>query len=145
MIHWEAQEFKYHRKSTNWFTSVIGVATVIVIIALWQKNLLFAVFAVIAAVLVVIWGKERPRRLQLKLDDKGLWVNKKFYDLRQFDAFALGEEELKLRYRQHFRPFLTVNFPEEKSGAIRKQLLEFLPEIEYTESLTEALSDWLRF
>jgi len=145
MIQWQALEYRYHRKSLNWFVGVIGLALILLIIALWQQNFLFAIFTVIAAGLVVFWGKERPRRLQFTLDKKGLWINRCLYEYKQFDGFAFSENRLQLRYRQHFRPYLTIPLPEKKNRALREQLLVILPEIEYNESLIEALGDWLGF
>jgi len=149
MIQWQALEYRYHRKSLDWFAGVIGLAVILLIIALWQRNFLFAIFIVIAGILVVVWARERPRPILFTLDKKGLWIGRRLHDYRRFDGFALSETQLQLRYKRYLRPYLTVHLPRGRPGkkikAIQEQLLAFLPEIEYNESLIEALADWVGF
>ena len=47
-IIWQAPEFRYRHKDESWYWLTIMATAVLFLISLWQKNFLFAIFAVIA-------------------------------------------------------------------------------------------------
>lgn len=145
MINWTSAEFHYHEKNEAWPALVVVGAVVIGIIALWQHNLLFAIFIGIAAVLMLVWGKRRPRECAFALDKKGLHIDDRIYPFHDFSSFALYEETLLLHPKSRVRPHFSIIIPHEKGNAIRAYLLAFLPEVEYTESFMEIIGHWLKF
>ena len=79
-IRWSAPEFHHYEKDVSWYWLVSIATIVVVIFALIQKNFLFAIFSVIAASLVISWGKKTPETLDFVLSESGLDIgNKKFY------------------------------------------------------------------
>ena len=144
-IHWRAVEFHYHAKDALWPVAVIGGASLIALFALWQKNILFFIFTLIAAALMLVWGRRHPRHLRFALDERGLWIEEKLHPYKRFTGFALHENSLQMHAASRITPLLTVVIPAHKERDIREYLLAFLPEVEYTESVTEALAHWLRF
>ncbi len=145
MIEWHAIEFHYHEKDPSWDVFVIVGAFFIGIFALWQRNLLFFIFTLIATMLMLTWGKRRPRRFHFMADNHGLWVEKKLYPYKDCTGFALYHDMLQMHQKNRFHPLLSVIIHEKDEDAIRDHLLAFLPEVEYTESFNEALAHWLQF
>ena len=93
-ITWYAPEFKYHHKELGWYwLSIIG-SGVLFLISLWQKNLLFGIFVIIAELMVIIWAKEFPKNIRFKLSGKGLEIGKmKSYSYEELDGFHIHEED----------------------------------------------------
>ena len=145
MIEWQLPEFQYHKKSDWWPVWVVFLAFLLGLLALWQKNFLFLIFIIIAAFAVLSIANEKPKNIDFALDDKGLHLGAKFYELKSFSAFALKDGRLQFKNKGRLRPFLTVPYPEDRQEEIKKHLLAFLPEIEYNESLVEVLTNILRF
>jgi len=145
MIKWSAPEFEYFKKTDWWYWSLIVVAIVLSLVALWQKNFLFLIFIVIAAVIISLLAKERPRDIDFELERRGLLIDKKLYEYKTFSSFALNDHSLQLKNKGRWRPHLTIPIPEGQQEMIKNHLLDFLPEVEYNESAIDVLSRLLRF
>lgn len=144
-IRWKSIEFHYHHKNPLWPTLVILITICVASFALWQGNLLFFIFTLIAALLTLVWGHRHPRELQFAINDQGLWIGKKLYRYAHFASFALYEETLQLHFINRINFSMDIIIPREKTKSIRNRLLAFIPEVEYTESFVDALAHWLKF
>lgn len=142
---WSSPEFEYKEKSNTWFLTVITIAVVIGLLALWQTNFLFLVFTAVAALMIIVWSQKKPKVINFELDDEGLWIERVFYSYNKFGAFAIKRGSLLFEQKERFRPHLIVSFDKKNLDAIRKHLLDFLPEMEYHESLIDALSGFFGF
>ncbi len=145
MISWTSPEFHYHEKDEAWPFLVILGGLAVAGFALWQKNFLFFVFALIATGLMLVWGRRRPRHFEFALGTRGVHIDRRLYPYRDFDGFAVNDDILQLSTKSPLRPRFSVIIPEEKAGDIREHLLAFLPEIEYAESFIDALGHLARF
>ena len=151
-ITWYAPEFKYHHKELGWYwLSIIG-SGVLFLISLWQKNLLFGIFVVIAELMVIIWAKEFPKNIRFKLSGKGLEIGKmKSYSYEELDGFHIHEEdedgfsELILKTNKRFHPYLKALADKDDIAEIKDYLKNHLPEIEYEEPASEAISRIIGF
>lgn len=144
-IRWQSIEFHYHNKKSLWSALVILIAIVVSAFALWQQNLLFFIFTLIAALLTLVWGHRHPPQLQFIIDERGLWIGKKLHRYNNFTSFALYEETLQMNFSNRIHSSMDIIIPREKTKGIRNRLLAFLPEVEYTESFIDALAHWLKF
>ena len=144
-VNWEAPEFDYQHKDISWYWLAVIIGVILTAVALWQKNLLFAIFIAIAIVMIVFWGRQKPRTIKYKLDDKGLYIDEKFYSFKGFDGFYTDEEILVFKNKGRFSPYLKIQISSKDTEAIQKYLKPILSEIEYEESLTEVLVKWLGF
>lgn len=142
---WTSVEFHYHAKNQFWPALVIIAAICVSAFALWQQNLLFFIFILIAAMLMLVWGRRRPQHMQFAIDERGLWIGKKLHRHQYFTGFALYEKTLQMHSKNRIRPTIDIIIPPEKTKEIRRRLLAFLPEVEYTESFLDALAHWLKF
>lgn len=151
-IIWYAPEFQYHHKELGWYwLSIIG-SGILFLIALWQKNLLFGIFVVIAELMVIIWAKEFPKNIRFKLSKKGLEIGKmKFYSYEELSGFHIHEEdedgfsELILKTNKRLHPYLKVLVDKNDIAEIKDYLKNHLPEIEYEEPVSEAISRIIGF
>ena len=152
-ITWEAPEFEYMHKGPNWYWLTILVMFVLVAIALWQGNFLFAVFVLIAGVLIMIWGSHYPRHMEFKVDDEGLEiVGQKTYPYRDLKAFAVKPghvdsewSEILITKRSHFSPHVKIFIPDEQLKEVEDFLAQHIEQIEYEDSLVDHIGKLLRF
>lgn len=150
MIKWTAPEFEYFKKTEWWHWALMVIAVILGLVALWQRNFLFLIFIVIAALVVSLLAREKPRDINFELEKRGLLINKKLYEYRTFDSFALRQAQdelgaLQFKNKERWRPYLTIPITTDQQEPIRSYLLAFLPEVEYNESAIDALSRLLRF
>ena len=152
-IKWSAPEFHYYDKGVAWYWLVIIATIVVVAIALWQKNFLFAVFAILAAILTVVWGGREPKVIDFILSERGLDIGqKKFYPYETLAGFAVIPtlenqelDELLIKTKSRLTSWLRIIIAGERREAIKQMLSRCLPEVEYQESLTDHIARILRF
>ena len=150
-ITWQAPEFRYHDKDVSWFWLSVIAAGIIFLIALWQKNLLFGIFIILAETMVLFWAKEFPKNIQFKLDKRGVHIGKiKSYLYEDISGFHIIEEndrmaELVLKTKTKLHPYVKILLVNEDVPDIKEFLKNHLEEIEYEESLSDGISRLIGF
>ncbi len=153
-ISWSAPEYHYYEKGPRWYWGLIAIAAIIVVIALFQKNFLFAIFTVLAAILLGIWGTRTPRTFTFTLSEAGLDIGgKKFYPFDAFSGFsvisAIPESdtlgEIVLREKGVTGSWVKVIVGKDQLSEIHATLAEHLPESEHQASIAEHIAKILRF
>ena len=150
-ICWRAAEFDYKDKDVSWFW-ITGLAmTILAMIALWQKNFFFFVFLVLAGIMVLIFGKKRPRVFDFKIDEKGVHVgDMNFYPFKDLVGFDINVRPGRLDevvFRRHSYMDAILKLPAdsktaEKAGSF---LLGKVKKFKYEETLVELIADLLGF
>ncbi len=149
-LEWRAPEFPYYEKNLVWRASVIVIAIAIAVIAFFQQNFLFAVFALVGGVLILYWGHRKPEMLTFHLSEKGLDIaGRTFYPWDGLTGFVIfegeGDGEMIVRTNRKLNTHLKIIIPRESQEAVHEFVSAFLPEMEYEESLTDRISRLLKF
>lgn len=151
-IKWSVQEFEYFEKGISWYWLTIIVGVVLIFLALLQKNFLFAIFVVIAELLVLNWGSYYPKAIEIKLNNKGLEINrKKFYPYDGLKGFAVNPTyspslfEVFFFVKQKLTQEVKVLARSEDIEDIQEFLRNYLPETEHDESLIDHIARILKF
>jgi hypothetical protein len=152
-IRWSAPEYHYYEKDGSWYWAVIIIAGVIIAFALWQENFLFAVFTLIAGMLVIAWGKREPRMIDFTLSETGLTIEgKKSFPFVNLSGFAIIPdpdheefEELILQTKGKLNSLVKIIIAKQRHDVIYASLKDVLPEIEYEASLADHIVRILKF
>ncbi|MBI5220806.1 MAG: hypothetical protein HY978_03140 [Candidatus Liptonbacteria bacterium] len=146
-IEWRALEHHHQPKGIAWYWITIVVALLLVAVAVWQQNIIFAFLIIIGEVLIVIWGNREPETVSFRLDHTGLTIAGKehlaYGVLHSYSVFAGGPHlwpELVFHTTHHIRHTLRIFVPPERLHEIDVYLNAILPKIAYEESLTETLA-----
>lgn len=155
IIEWQAPEFNYVEKEPIWFLSMGLFATLFVIYAIWQQNLLFAIFIIISAVVLIYWAKEKPKTLQFTLNSEGITISDyNSYTWNSLQNFALIKShiehdhlaELIVKRIDKFNPYVKIHVPVERASEIREYLLKHIKEEEnYMETYSDAIQRLIKF
>ena len=152
-IKWSAPEFEYIQKGIGWYWLTIIVAIVLSAFALWQENVLFAVFVVIAAVLVLTWGKSYPKTIEFTINENGLAIGEqKNYSYGELKGFVVRQGyvdselvEIVFQKKSRLSPYIKILASDQDAEVIKEFLIQYLPEVKYEESLIEHIAKILRF
>lgn len=154
-IIWHAPEFKYNHKDISWYWLSIIASSLIFLIALWQKNLLFALFIVIAEVMLIIFAKELPKTRIFRLDSEGLHISASdhkplksfsYNDMRGFHIHEGGDFcELILKTKNKIHPHVKIMISQREIPEIKGYLKKHIEEVEYEESLSDHIEKIIRF
>ena len=152
-IAWEAPEFEHRPKGPMWYWVSMIVALVLLGAAVWQRNFFFAVFIVIAEVLLIVWGSYEPRKVKFEVSEHGLHIDGKRYPIRELRSFSADIEgmldadhpELIIHFDHHFRPALRIKVPARWLPEVRKTLRHHIPEEHFEPGFVEVLEKYLGF
>lgn len=149
---WTAHEYEHRPKEPGWFWLSIALAIVLVIFAIWQSNLLFALFVVIAEILVIIWGNREPDERDITIDSMGIRIGThKFYPKSHIEAFSIVEHghtdwhDLIILLDQRYIPTVRIHVPEHRVAELRDRLSRMYPEYDHQESFVELLERFFWF
>lgn len=149
-IIWHAPEFEYIHKDIVWYwLSVIG-AGVLFLIALWQQNLLFAIFIVVSEILLMHWAREYPKTLRFAITKKGVELgNMQSFEYSQIAGFHIihraDHGELILKTKNRIHPYTKIIAISEDIPEITEFLKKHISEIEYEDSMTDHLERMIGF
>jgi len=150
-ISWRAPEFQYQPKDAAWYWMSIILAGIFFLAALWQGNLLFAIFIVLAETMVIFWAREYPKDLEFLIDTHGIHLDKiKSYAYEDLSGFHLhegadGVGELIVKTKNKLHPYLRILLLNDNMPPIRELLKDHIEEIEYEEPLSENLARLIGF
>ncbi len=151
-MNWKAPEFTFFEKGSIWYTASIVLALLIVLFAVLQGNVLFAIFTVIAEILVLYWARQEPPLIEYAFSERGLVIDQQFIPMNNLSGFSFVSDhpddpyfELIFSQRKKLSPFLKVLVPTEKIDNLFELISQFLEEIDYDESLSEHIMKIIRF
>jgi len=165
-IIWQAPEFEFQKKDVSWYWMSLIIGIILLALTVWQRNFLFAIFIVVAWLVVVYSASRAPTNWNFKLSEKGIEIYlsekdeaaRKFYDFKEIEGFdiyintAAGMNEapkkygeLILKIKKRFSPYLKINFPSSDQEKIAEFLQKYIPKEEYSESLVDSFSKLIGF
>ena len=157
-ISWEAPEFEYVHKDVSWYWLSLMIAIVLLAIALWQRNILFAVFVIVGWFVIVNVAKQIPPIWEFRVDEVGIHLRNpnekdhlgKTYSWQDLEGFCILDglvehKQLVIKSKSRFSTFLKINFPEKREIEIEEMCLQFLPKEEYEESVVDHLARFIGF
>src|SRR3989338_4827234 len=136
-IAWTAPEYDYEHREPAWYLVSILVAAVLLILALWQKNFLFAAFVLLAEMAIILGAKQLPPVWDFEISGGGVKIGeKKFFgyaDIEGFDIHPDTEDyhHLVLRVRSRFSPDVKIRMPVSESEKIETRLAKTLQRQSY--------------
>lgn len=149
-MHWSAPEYSYHNKDVAWYAAVFGIAVGLVLLALWQRNFLFVVFIIVAAITLMAWGRRQPAIIEFELSNAGLRIGGEQFAKESFNGFYLknfGKDwsRLYLKKSGKLSNYLVLLLPKNIFDMVRNSCLNHWAEIERQESLVDTLADFFGF
>jgi hypothetical protein len=152
-IRWQAPEFEHRPKGALWYWISMWAALILLGIAVWQKNFFFAVFVVIAEILIIVWASVEPRSVLFEINEFGIEVNNKRHSMKELRSFESDIEgmidpehpEVVLHFKGHFRPSMRIKVPAKWLPEVRAILRRHIPEEHFDPGFVEILEKFLGF
>ena len=149
-ISWTASEFIAHDKDPKWY-GMLALWTFIVtaVIFLVTRDPIASGAVIVVALFFGVYAARQPRQLPYQLDQEGLDIGSRFYDLRQFRSFAVVPEgafsSIILMPLKRFSPITTIYYPPDDEDAIIEILSAELPYVEHRHDAIDRLMRHIRF
>ncbi len=150
IISWQAPDFIYYKKNTNWYI-LIGVIGLVLLVIFYFMKIYAAMVLVIASIFALFsMAKKQPEKIQYTLSSKGISFKEKNYAFSQLKSFCIvnsyGVFKLLLEQNGKLKPNLEINIEKINPNIIRNFLITKLPENDkLVHGLNETISNIVRF
>lgn len=130
---WESPEYDRYERGKRWYVIMSIVAVLMVAYAIWTANFLFAFIILIAAIILVLTGNEKPKKILVQIGHNGIVRNGDFVSFDEMENFAIVYQPPHIRVlyiepKSFFKPRLRVYLGEQDPVAIREHLRDYVQE-----------------
>lgn len=149
-ISWKALEYKRTEKNADWYWAVILISLAIVVISFILHNILFAILIIISTAILISFSVTEPKTITISVNQKGIVVEKDMYPFATLDAFWVegndeNNQKILLRSKKLIMPLIAIPLEEHHHLDVREFLLQYLPEVEMHEPLSQKIMEKLGF
>jgi len=149
-ILWEAEEYPYYRKSSDWYWAVGIITAGFFAVAIIVGNLLFGAFILLGGFTLALYGARRPQTVSFSISPKGVHVGDTIYPYESIKSFWIFYDpphvkELSIESHKFIMPHIRIPLGNVNPANMRSYLQQFLPEEQQEEALTDSLARYFRF
>ncbi len=149
ILTWDALEYHHIDKTSDWYWSLGIISFSIVLLAILFNNLLFALFVLLAAVTLGMYGGRPPEIVRIELRKKGILMADRLYDYDSLESFWIEEEDVHpkilVKSQKILMPYIIIPLGDVPHEVIREELLKYMPEVEHHESVGHKLLEYFGF
>lgn len=149
-VSWKIEEYTYREKSADWYWALGVIAVTGAVIAIILHNIFFAIFLILAAVILGFYAARKPDILDVAIFENGIKVNAFLYPFKKLTGFAIDIHELGsyllIETNHSIMPIISIPLPEELDAEALEHLLKTkLTEKELKEPLSHKIMEHLGF
>ena len=148
-VSWQAPEADRSPRSTKWYMWTIAFGLLCIGISLYEGNLLFGIFVIIAGIVLFLLGNTKPRMHVYSANDNGIFIGgEALRERAELAAFAFHDSgsryvELVLRPRDKFHTYSRVLVPRERAEDVANLLSNYLDQFEYEGGMKDVINKHL--
>jgi hypothetical protein len=147
---WQAPEFDRLERTAQWYMWTLGITAGCVIVSILQSNLLFGIFAILAEVILLLLGRDKPRQRVYTVTSEGIYANEhQLRSLKEVSGFAvhdMGGRFLELVFqpvRTRMHTYTRLLIPRERVEEATRFLNQYIPMFEYEGGLFDVIVRYL--
>ncbi len=149
-ISWKALEYKRKEKTADWYWAVGLIALVIVVASFFMHNALFGILVILSTIILLSFSIIAPKIIEVNINQKGVVVDKEMYPFATIEAFWVesidkDNEKILLKSKKLIMPLIVIPLEELHHLDVREFLLQYLPEVEMHEPLSQKIMERLGF
>lgn len=149
---WRAFDHIKEKKSSDWFWIVGIVAVAIAVLAIFFNNVLLALLVALATFASFMLAHSAPRTIEYEISRRGIRAGDIIYTFSSLESFWMIDEDgferdrILLKSHKMFMPLITIPLGNNVNiEEVRECMLEYLPEEEIHEPLSEYIMHLLGF
>lgn len=150
ILHWQAPEFEYFKKSTDWYWSLWIISVAIMIVSFLYNNTLFSILIFITAFTLSLQATRKPKIINIELDNTKIKIDDDVFLIKDLEAYWIKENDsfprILIKTKHKFFPLLTIplgNIDHEEIDEIEKMLSQNLEERELHEPAYHLLAKYI--
>jgi hypothetical protein len=149
-VSWKSLEYKKKEKTADWYWAVIIIAISIVVVSFLVGDGFFGILIIVATMTLLMFSTHEPKLLDIMIDQRGLIINTDMYPFVNLDAFWVdisdpNNHKIIFESKKTFMPLVVIPLDEYHHLDIRDFLLQYLPEKEMHEPVSQKIMEKLGF
>ena len=93
-ISWQIEEYSHREKGPDWFWALGIIAIAGAAIAVIYHDVLFAIFIILAALILGFYAARAPEIITIAISDEGIRIRNYLYPYSKIKGFGIDENEL---------------------------------------------------
>lgn len=149
LLSWEAKEFHYQNKTSDWFWAlgVLGITSAIA--SFIFGNVLFGILLLIATFVITLFATKHPQDVLFEISDRGVRIGEKLYPYQNLHSFWVEDEgeqaTLLLAAKRNLASLIVIPIETVSPYQVRTALADFLEEEEHDLPLADRFFERLGF
>ncbi|MCU0660153.1 MAG: hypothetical protein MUD00_00870 [Candidatus Pacebacteria bacterium] len=148
-LEWSAPEYREKNRSVDWFWALGVIAVASAVTAIIYKNYLFAIFIILAALVLGFLAVRSPETILFKITAKDVELGREKYPYARLKSFFILEKEaesiLFVMSNRSVVPLISVPLGDTDPVRVREVLSVYLPEEHRDEPTAHKIMDYLGF
>lgn len=144
-LRWQAYEFTYVRKPSEWYWKVGIITAGVTAAAYVLENYLFSILTVIGGFTFALFGAKKPDVLDMEISSKGVRIQTKLYPYSELKYFWILEDspepKILLQAAGMLHTHIVLPLGDADPEDVRTELLEHIEEKEMAEPITQRIID----
>src|SRR5438034_10739881 len=91
-IEWEAHQYEYKERSSDWFWAVGIVAVSIAVTSVIFHNIIFGILVLVGAFALALFINREPGVVDVRVDERGVTNDKMHYPYESLHSFWIDED-----------------------------------------------------
>lgn len=148
-LEWNAPEYPFWRKTTEWYTSVLIIGLAIVVASIILENVIFAILVLISIFSLLLTSSITPKEITVSLTTRGVRIGSLFYSYTILESFWINNKEnpprLYLKSRKTLVPLISIQIVEMEENNVYHYLSVYIEQEELHESVFHKAMEYLGF
>jgi hypothetical protein len=146
---WSALEHEGKEKTNDWYWTLGIVSILGVGISIYYGNYLFAIFIILAAIILVYLAIKPAEMMQYEITKEGVRINSYLYPFNHIKGFwieqSFGISKLIIESERFFMPVLVIPLQNVDASDVKDFLEDKIPEKEIKEPLSHKITERIGF
>lgn len=148
-ISWVTEEYEHKDKTPDWYWALGIIAIAGAAISIIYKNYLFAIFIILAAIILAMYSSRKPEPMNIEISEKGVRIKNEIYPYSMIKSFWIeslpNESHLLLHTKRILMPIIVLNIENNLESKIQQMLSSHTKEEEMKEPVTQRVMEHLGF
>lgn len=150
ILRWEAPEYEYVHKTTDWYWAVWIIAISVAVAAVIYNNFFLSIFALIAAATLTMLSTKKPEIIDHEINTHGVRIGSKLFPHNTLESYWIEEYEdrppkLLIKSKKKFMTLIVIPLGSVEPGYVMQALDPHIPEVEIHESIYQRFMEYVGF
>ena len=150
-LEWNTFEHEHIKKTSDWFWALGIIAIASAATSIIFSNILFAGVILIGAFVLGMHASKGPKMVYFKISHRGIIIDNIMHPYTSIESFWVEDDDesiqpkLLIKSKKLLAPHIVIPIKNVSPDDVRDHLLEYIDEVEDSESLAQKILEFFGF